>query len=1284
MFLNCFGFPIWMFEEQLGSERRFLDAWLENNFPERDSEGAPLWSFPQSAHGNEWRHRETGHLSLQTPQNAWRNTTKSFQVLTFLCSELQLLEKWAQKKFYPALYVIGGSLVRGHSPPMGDLELQLANLLPTLQDVQDYSEHLSDLLQNVFGQISAILLDDSLDIKPKVVSTAFKCASRGLVVLFCLQTLLSIKILPLFFNYRRMLHTMMSKAQNEAELEVYERVQEQVVHLEESLRIGAFTNFLDNRIKHGPIRNQFQRRSISVIIESYLLQQIDECCSQLDSQNEGVLARSDLLATLLLSVAYCWAGSFPKDRRVLKAVVEIHQKAPLLPMYYTLVVVPARFLLDMLPSSFLSSLPWDYIKQSSNQSTTFLQNLQKSIVVRLDRMAYRGSIWASELTSMLSEEEGIISAADRDQFLSLMLEGLHMMTHLRRTMDNMIQLHVEQLQPMSKDTLRCVTSCICYLKLLSGHIARTWELVEQNMDFFLEHFKALLLDAFKRAYDHLVQLEKNDRTLRVRRALSRLGTHSPHSPEYLTVCVKLVKMGIQALQEKASTPQRTLMTLIVHSISGFQFVPDFFEEECLSSLKQMEIVEQIGEHLQGMGRCDLLYFHPELIRNAFQQLLQHPDESNKLPHLVNSFLDIRFLAEEAEISELSPMFEQYIGSMLKVYFLAPLSRMVERDLIGMVDEEFSQQNHQDDDVLGQKNVLPLLQLEPLSLITRDLCILDAVTVRVSKSLRSLSIRGALRWEVLCKVKNIAQEKYGMVLEIPEATDGATPSTLDHLDSADGVKAFVASYMFQLHSFTFVLSPRTPSNPHNDLPEVVGIEDFMDLIQSDIIQVGPAALISLASEKDRGRSSSRIGIEEKENDGGAMLSAGSKSEDGDGRQDQASDDLASAMSNIMASYDSFKKSSSIPQLPGSVLNPGRGPWSFLEKSRELYYQESLGSVTSLQPAPRSVDHQTKEGRVTNLMHLLTNTLKEKLKHVTELCGASETRSVLSQTTQRWHNSQKAVGNRYPVPQAELVRKEVIALLKAGTLTTNIIHKLRFLIGDVGKVVSMVMLLFHGASCVREKTFSILPRDVVSGFVSLSDFLRQISDHEKLVQEASPFDHTFHGFAPRPSINVQYLQFLEPIFEGALDESHLEVLRNLFILAPAMSLDHIESMRSLKNQYQGSSLNKIVASTDDSFAMGLSFLLSLLNQMAKFESFHWFESASREYHVRLDRVQATAHSQRTNTGSSSRRMQDVETQRTNDIMDSLRGNVNELKLLERSMQCAKVFFQRRNCAKKSMTE
>ena len=261
----------------------------------------------------------------------------------------------------------------------------------------------------------------------------------------------------------------------------------------------------------------------------------------------------------------------------------------------------------------------------------------------------------------------------------------------------------------------------------------------------------------------------------------------------------------------------------------------------------------------------------------------------------------------------------------------------------------------------------------------------------------------------------------------------------------------------------------------------------------------------------------------------------------------------------------------------------------------------------------------------------------------------------------------------------MRKEVIALLKAGTLTTNIIHKLRFLIGDIGKVVSMVMLMFHGASCVRSKTLSIVPRDILAKFASLSAFLLRVTEHSKIIQEAKPFDYIFHGFVSKPSVRLQFMQILKSTFTSALDESHLEVLRYLFILVPAMSLDHIESMRSLKNQYQGSSLNKVAANTEDSFAVGVSFLLSMLNQVTKFEAFHWFKAATRDYRVRMDRIEATTRNKRsTGAASALRRTPDLETQRNMDLLDSLKGIMSELKLLEHSMLCAKIFFQKRNAA------
>lgn len=116
----------------------------------------------------------------------------------------------------------------------------------------------------------------------------------------------------------------------------------------------------------------------------------------------------------------------------------------------------------------------------------------------------------------------------------------------------------------------------------------------------------------------------------------------------------------------------------------------------------------------------------------------------------------------------------------------------------------------------------------------------------------------------------------------------------------------------------------------------------------------------------------------------------------------------------------------------------------------------------------------------------------------------------------------------------------------------------------------------------------------------------------------YDRNLDGLAMKNPLREKFIDMLEEIFKRSIDENKAEHLKSLFIFLPAMSLNHIESMISLKNQYQNTLKSRPICITEDSFAFGTSYLLSMLNQSEKFSGLNWFDSVYKHYQVKFNRI------------------------------------------------------------------
>lgn len=128
-----------------------------------------------------------------------------------------------------------------------------------------------------------------------------------------------------------------------------------------------------------------------------------------------------------------------------------------------------------------------------------------------------------------------------------------------------------------------------------------------------------------------------------------------------------------------------------------------------------------------------------------------------------------------------------------------------------------------------------------------------------------------------------------------------------------------------------------------------------------------------------------------------------------------------------------------------------------------------------------------------------------------------------------------------------------------------------------------------------------------------------------------------------------------------------LKLFYLIVPALILNYIEYIVAVKD-----SVNKKTKDfgcfTDDGFAMGLTYVLFLLNQNTEFSSLHWFEAVRQKFSHELHQL---AKAREENNYSPT---EDTKLQQTLALSEK-RINIflHEFDLLHCSLNSAKVFFQ-----------
>lgn len=165
----------------------------------------------------------------------------------------------------------------------------------------------------------------------------------------------------------------------------------------------------------------------------------------------------------------------------------------------------------------------------------------------------------------------------------------------------------------------------------------------------------------------------------------------------------------------------------------------------------------------------------------------------------------------------------------------------------------------------------------------------------------------------------------------------------------------------------------------------------------------------------------------------------------------------------------------------------------------------------------------------------------------------------------------------------------------------------------------------------------------------------------------------------------LQLLVEAFQPFFRNPHNLHLKNFFLIVPALSLNYVEHMLSVKEKINKKDRQEAVL-FDDGFAVGLAYILKLLNQMDDFYALHWFATVRERFNAERLKIQEMLQdikkstNTRTGTKANSKAalaMQNNETEKLQQTLALTERRINahqmEYNLLYCNLCSAKIFFQ-----------
>ncbi|XP_054719352.1 WASH complex subunit 4-like [Uloborus diversus] len=290
------------------------------------------------------------------------------------------------------------------------------------------------------------------------------------------------------------------------------------------------------------------------------------------------------------------------------------------------------------------------------------------------------------------------------------------------------------------------------------------------------------------------------------------------------------------------------------------------------------------------------------------------------------------------------------------------------------------------------------------------------------------------------------------------------------------------------------------------------------------------------------------------------------------------------------------------------------------------------------------------------------LRKKFQIFSQFLYDEHIKSRLIKDLRFFKENKAQCGQKYPFDRAEKFHRGIrkLGLTNDGQ---SYLDQFRLLISQIGNAMGFVRMIRSGGIHCCSNAIRFIPD--LDDIICFEDLCKDENLSAEAVSGAKKLDSVINNLSKNFSEGTEYFKLLVDAFAPAFQDPKNGHMKNFFVIIPPLTINFVE--QSISSKEKLSRKNKVGAAfTDDGFAMGVAYILKLLNLYHDFDSLHWFQSVREKYF----RDRGDVHKQKTSAqGKEDKKL--LETM--NLTSRRLEVYQQEFDLLNYSLSSARIFFR-----------